>query len=761
MQILELIITIFVKLPIQTQIVAIFITVLFFAFLGFYLIKGIFLFCRYKSLIKKLNDFKKTKRIDPSELFSGNTIKGIDFIWSEYKETLHEQKRPDPETAIEQVYAIRATCPAETFFTNQILVDSRIYSDFFKHLPGIFTGLGIIGTFSGLIKGLDAFHVSDKTEIVRQSLDNLLRGVSEAFIVSAIAIGLAMVVTFLEKLLLAKLYIKVEELCSSIDSFFEAGAGEEYLERLVKASEDSASQSKILKDSLVGELKQILSELTQQQINASERHIVDSQQHISDSILKSMANQEKLSEQFFQKIEKGVTDPLVGMAEGFKFHREKSGEDLSVALASVLVDFRENLQNLFGGQISGINELQQKTVHALESAVNHLNQMVANVNNAGKGATELMASKLTEAIDSMDLRQQLMNKKMSDFLGQINNFVATSQNETNQKLQTLLSDLGGQVSKMVFELQTQSKNVSDSHRDQQKEFSVATANTVSLLSNEMNNSIQMMRNEISELAKTIEAQTALNSEKNELQQGRFVEKTEKAVADLTQNIERTVAQSSLESVEVLTKLAGMLDTQNQNTSVAVKTMQLAVSAIRDVTGTSINKMNEGAELLLLSADDFGKAGKNIAGVLDKITTISGDLSNTSVNVSVATRILNEIFSDYRDIKQNISQLLESLEGSVIAARKEASLTTDILSRIESSTTKLSEAQVQADKYLDSVADVLTETQAEFSESMRRTLKDVNDEFHGHLTNAIARLREGIEELGETLGGLGDNIKQKG
>ena len=46
-------------------------------------------------------------------------------------------------------------------------------------------------------------------------------------------------------------------------------AGEEYLSRLVQASEASAKESKQLKQSLVGDLKHILEELTERQIAAN------------------------------------------------------------------------------------------------------------------------------------------------------------------------------------------------------------------------------------------------------------------------------------------------------------------------------------------------------------------------------------------------------------------------------------------------------------------------------------------------------------
>ena len=51
----------------------------------------------------------------------------------------------------------RSSMPAEMMFTKESLVDAPLFDDFWRHLPGILTGLGIIGTFAGLLHGLDSF----------------------------------------------------------------------------------------------------------------------------------------------------------------------------------------------------------------------------------------------------------------------------------------------------------------------------------------------------------------------------------------------------------------------------------------------------------------------------------------------------------------------------------------------------------------------------------------------------------------------------
>ena len=191
-------------------------------------------------------------------------------LWSEYSKTLHPQRGVD-EHGQQRILRWRATALAESFFTEQALVNSPLRTEYFKHLPGILTGLGIIGTFSGLIKGLSHFHVSPTPEETQHALSNLIQAVGHAFYFSAAAIVLAILFTCIEKLLLSSCYARVERIQHAIDRLFRGGAGEEYLERLVQACETSATQALHIKEALVADLKQILQEVTAQQVAASSR----------------------------------------------------------------------------------------------------------------------------------------------------------------------------------------------------------------------------------------------------------------------------------------------------------------------------------------------------------------------------------------------------------------------------------------------------------------------------------------------------------
>ncbi|MGE6695646.1 MULTISPECIES: MotA/TolQ/ExbB proton channel family protein [Sphingobium] len=254
-------------IPVIPVLVFVILVALAIAFFRYFFIPANRLDANLKLIIANVEATRARGQNDLSRCFEPD--RAIAAIFNEYRETLHVQKDLDVQTGEMVERAIRSTVPAEMFLSPHAVVDNRVHAEFFKHLPGIFTGIGIIGTFTGLLTGLSSFQISDDSGVVRNSLTALLHGVSEAFIVSAFAIIFAMITTGLEKFRLNSLYRKVTQLAHEIDATYEAGAGEEYLARLVSSSEDAASQTKILKDALVADLREILTELADRQINAT------------------------------------------------------------------------------------------------------------------------------------------------------------------------------------------------------------------------------------------------------------------------------------------------------------------------------------------------------------------------------------------------------------------------------------------------------------------------------------------------------------
>jgi ribosomal protein L16 Arg81 hydroxylase len=133
-----------------------------------------------------------------------------------------------------------------------------------------------------------------------------------------------------------------------------------------------------------------------------------------------------------------------------------------------MAGFSQRLQDLFGGQITGINQLQQETITALQATVARLEQMASDVQASGTKATDAMAERLAQAMTSVEARQEALNRRMGEFLEQLRQLTRESQSETNQKLHEILDALGVKVGEMVTQLQTQSAQAAVSHTDREE-----------------------------------------------------------------------------------------------------------------------------------------------------------------------------------------------------------------------------------------------------------------------------------------------------
>jgi hypothetical protein len=683
--------------PAVIQIVAGAILALIVLFLLRFVLPAVWIWFRLRGVVHRLRRLRKSKDRNPASIFARSRT--LSHLWTEYEDTLHEQRLLDTGTGTLKPAVLRSTVPAAMVFTTDTLVDSRLAAEFFKHLPGLFTGVGIIGTFFGLIHGLQAFRISEEAAVVRTSLEGLMQGVSAAFIVSASAIAAAMLTTFIEKSLITALYRKVEDIIFELDGMFESGAGEEYLARLVKASEDAADQSKILKDALVSDLGRILSDLTQQQIRAQTQ------------------GSQELAKQFVESLTVGLQGPLERIAESFQNTSQVNSDAVTRLLTDVLAAFGQRLEELFGDQITGINQLQQQTIHALQAAVVKLDQMASSVEAAGNRTSEAMGQRLADAISAMESRQNVMNERMTEFVEQLRRLVRDSQTETNHKLQTTLAEIGEAVQMQISVLKEQSDQASASHSEREGRIATQTQEMLRQLSSQLDAAVGSLRAQ-----------------------------SEQSATAQVEREQRMAAQAD----ETVAKLASLTESLMAEIRAIASEVRSSVEAMRIVTSDVVTRMNSGAETMYLAADEFSKAGQGVAGVLQQATGISNRLADAATSVSASSTMLQGVVVDYAMTRETLAAMLADLRSTVENAKREANLTSDILARIESASQKLGQAQKDAEEYLGGISEVLANAHAEFAEGLKRVIGESYREFYDRLSTATVLLRQAIEELAATV-----------
>lgn len=589
-------------------------------FFALFLIPGVLLRLQLGSHLKALKDQKTRSAGDLAKVFQGD--KKLAHLWKEFRDTLHEEKGEREGQTV--VIALRATVPAESLFNGQYIVDNRLRTEFFKHLPGIFTGIGIIGTFLGLISGLQAFQVSEDASQVRGSLELLLHGVFEAFLVSAAAISLAMAVTFVEKLLLASLYRCVEDIAQNLDSRFVSGAGEDYLSRLVTASEDSASQSKILKDSLVGDLKVILQELTERQIAAQ------------------AANNQSLGREIAGGIESSLKGPLVKIGD---LVAKASGDQSSAAtemLKDVMASFSQRLNDLFGGQITGIQELNQKCAQAMQDAVASLNQLVGGMEAANQRSGDAMAERMAKAVESMERGQAEIREQTTAFVEQIRQLVSASQTETGDKLQKILTELGQQVSDVVGALRSQSSKAHDDQQRREKDHATRTEGMVTSLGASVSEVVTQMADAVNRMQQSVAAleRTTTTSIDKMSSGARTLEQGAVAFAQAGDKVSGVLTQASTVASK-MTEVSGSLTASAS----ALQTVFADYRATRDATASMLAEVRTVVESAKREASMTQGALAQIESAAEKLASAQRETESYLEGVSEVLADSHKSFAD--------------------------------------------------------------------------------------------------------------------
>lgn len=643
--------------------------------------------------------------------------------WDEYRDTLHGQKRANAMGMLE-VSRWRATSMANMFFTDQALIDAPLRVEFYKHLPGILTGLGIIGTFAGLIVGLQGFKVSDDAQVVRTSLETLIVSVGGAFMISGAAIFLAMLVTTVEKAVINRRYTELERLCSLIDSLFDTGAGEEYLQRLVEASETSATQAMQMKESLVTDLKQVLSEISQQQIAT----MTTTSQQLGHSIATSLTE--------------GLADPLTRISHAVQQVGNSQGEAVNRLLTDVLGNFTEQMHSMFGSQMRGMSDMLVQTANTIQGASQRFEQLAGQIQQAGTGAADAMAKRMDEALQQMQARQTEANDQMRLFIDQIKDSVARGQSDSAELTMGMMRELSDSTSALVQGLRDQANTAQQAHSQQQ----AAVHERLNGFLEQMQATVAKSQTDSTETTQRMVQQLGDSA-------GSMVrtlhEQAQKAQQEhATRQVEMTTASSELmeQQSTQITQLAGAVQLASQTMQSTVERLQLQVQL-------SIDSMGQGAEKLYGASTRLSDNLDRMKANSDGLNDMAEKLAGSALTLGNAVNATQQVLGDQRMVRDALASMVTDLRQTIELAKREASMSSGLVDSLQAASQRLTEAQRGAETYLQGVSDVLGEAHGAFAQQVMATLREGNKAFHEELAQATGLLKGAIQELGDVLDNL--------
>lgn len=181
-----------------------------------------------------------------------------------------------------------------------------------------------------------------------------------------------------------------------------------------------------------------------------------------------------------------------------------------------------------------------------------------------------------------------------------------------------------------------------------------------------------------------------------------------------------------------------------------RSLQDTVARLAGATDHAIAGMNSGAETLLVAASEFAQAGQGVANTMSASAAAVDAIKGASGQLTLATDGARSLFADYGRSRDTFAQMVSDLKQTIENAKREASMSSDTIGRIEAATSQLGKAQVQSEEYLRSVSEVLVKAHEAFAENVERTLREGNRQFQAELSTAVQLLSGAIKNLGDVV-----------
>ncbi|WP_252152017.1 MULTISPECIES: anti-phage ZorAB system protein ZorA [unclassified Acinetobacter] len=556
----------------------------------------------------------------------------LKHAWLNYKHSFHDSY--EVVDGADVLRASRATVSSDIFFSQSVIVDTPLRVEFYKHLPGIITGVGIIATFAGLLCGLLAFDPAGNPEKVQDSLGLLLGGVSEAFMASALAIATAMLITWREKSWLRQCYAQLEMLTTEIDDFFESDdTGEEYLAKLLKSSQANETNARQLKDSLVNELKVMMTNL----VDENKKNQMAFASQLTDSYAKTSKD---MADQIGQSISDNLQAPLEKIASSVQ---QVSGDQSSAVqelMTDVLTAFMTKLESTFGTQMNGMSEMMTQSVSAMREMQLGFTQLITDMKVNSESSTKSLENQMSKMIEDIQQKQNAMSDQMNSMVEQL----SKGAEKIGEQGQYAIEQLNGKVSELIGHMGGTMSGVMADIAKQRIEQDRTIADNQHKLHEQSSILIDSLGVEIKELI--VHSQNAVESYKNNIQ--KLTQVTTDSITGMNNGAEKMRIASEQFNIAGTSLI-----------SVTDKTSQL----ISEVTTTSTHLTSASSNLISLlsdyknSQDSVNKAISTLEGLIKQAQSEAGMNTKMLEDMNQMTTALNQVKKEMQDYLEQVSDVL--------------------------------------------------------------------------------------------------------
>lgn len=372
------------------------------------------------SLTTEVSEFSRPARPDirPKLKSSFDLNHELAEAWQEFDDSLitddHRQ-------------IVYKTEEASVFFSEERLLAQHLNLRFWNSVPTILVGLGILGTFVGMVSGLIPFSDVDftqtRTENIQEAIKGLLSGVSIAFVTSVWGMMTSLVFNVIEKAYIGSVGRRIADLQRTLNEIFTLTTQEEISYRQEDELAQQTAALKSFSTDLANEIKGAMAQGRQE--------IIQELQKTPRAFSEAMAER--------------LAPSLNDLNDAVKELREQKEESSTEAIGKLIRVFQDS--------ISG------ETVRQMETLATTVDDVSQSLKDLPRQLADMMAS-VQDKIDETSLllsttSEEQMGQTKSMLDGMLNTFqnaVDKQQNglsETTERFNKTSADTADRMRQLV------------------------------------------------------------------------------------------------------------------------------------------------------------------------------------------------------------------------------------------------------------------------------------------------------------------------
>ena len=532
------------------------------------------------------------------------------------------------------------TDEASLFFSEERLLGQYMNLRFWNSVPALFVGLGILGTFVGLVWGLIPFSNIDFTQTVQiqSAIRELLSGVSTAFVTSVWGMLTSLLFNVLEKWRVGRVSRAITKLQRALDQLFTLITQEaisvqnkDLLEQLTAAFKSSAT-----------DLADAIAEKLTPSINRVESSI-DSIKEGQDNLVIEI---QKVPEIFSNAIMKQLGPSLHKLNETVEKLRTEKEESSTEAIRELVEEFKKALSGSFTQEIGTL-------VKELSTVSQSLIDLPTEMGNMMKGVQDKIGE-ICESLKKASIVQtQFTEETIKGILGELQ--------EAISKLKEAIDSTTSTAAIESTEMIKQIRDSVDAAADRLKNIFDEGEACVSTLLKQQEDLIEAFNSPISKSQETLEKGIDL------------WEKMNTSIKDASEMIVTMQAFS-----EQLKGSALKLETSGENLTKASDAFNQQnaeyLEANRKTNEQIQNALMQSQNLLNEFASKFKTIESGLQGIFEEIHKGLIDYSTTTHD---------SIKMSLTEFSEQLAKTADALAGSVSALEFSVEELSDMITRLSS------------------------------------------------------------------------------